>query len=329
MTSNDLVNKWSNISPSSNERGFRLLRITSDCKPELSLGLDVKVQRCLVLSVQSDTAVQIRDIFRDNISLEYLLDDGIAYVVIRLMDAFFVDLFDDLIVSIYHTVSEITEESRQAAALIQAFHKWSEFFDRGNAARLTRAEIQGLLGELRVLQGLTEEITPSGINNLLSAWRGPYEKSADFILDDKDIEVKSMTSGRNEIRISSEYQLEADPGKALELIVIEVESNPQHGISLSGQVKIIRELVHAKLGDFSIVLTALKQKGLTVDNIGDYDNLRFIFVMKTIYDAGKGDFPKLTKSNTADAISGIRYNLRLSLISEHIIDSEDYRARRV
>ena len=328
MTSKDLFNKWCEIQPSCNKHGFRLLRITSECIPELSLGLDASARRCLVLSVDPDTDIQFSDILRDNISLEYMPDAEIKYVVVKLTDDFFQDLFDDLIVSIYYTISEISDQPQQAKTLLQAFHKWSEFFVRGAAKRLSKEKVQGLIGELKVLQSLITEAPHYEINKTLLAWRGPYGKCADFILTGKDLEVKTILSGKSEVQISSEYQLDPDQGKSLELIVIKVDPDPQQGISLSGQLAIVKGMVHERHGDYSIILTALKQLGIDTGNITDYDNFRFVFTSSITFDAVDTEFPKLTKHNTPEAICEIGYSLKLYLLDEFIVGKNEYTGQR-
>ena len=106
--------------------------------------------------------------------------------------------------------------------------------------------------------------------------------------------------------------------------MIEVEINPQQGRSLSQQIHSLKELIFDRRGDFSIVLAALQQKGISRSNINEYDNFRFVYISRITYDADGDNFPKLTSTNTPASIHNIKYMIKLSLISEHSSSQEDY-----
>jgi hypothetical protein len=124
------------------------------------------------------------------------------------------------------------------------------------------------------------------------------------------------------VKISSEYQLEKEFAKDLELLVLSVENNYIEGISLSKLLNEVKEEIIKKMGDFSIVLTALSQKNITTQNISEYDNYCFKAKEKIIYECND-EFPKLTKSNIPEAISGITYTLQLKQLERFIINKED------
>tara|TARA_B110001469_G_C9648403_1_gene329365 strand:+ start:5278 stop:6174 length:897 start_codon:yes stop_codon:yes gene_type:complete len=297
--------------------------------PELSIALDSTSKRCLVLSVPQNTLVKFSGSQRDNISIDTLGDETAFYIVMKLEDRFFDDLFDDLIISIFDSISDIGDPNIQARTLIQTFHKWSEFFTAGGTNRLSRDQVQGLIGELKVLETLTHDLPSITIDDLLRSWRGPYDNSADFVLEDRNIEVKTILAGKSAVTISSEYQLSVEQGKGLELTVIDVELNPQNGVSLSMQVETLKTTVYKRLGDFTIILDALRKKGVDAGNIADYDNFRFVFLSKRNYNAAHTDFPKLDQSNTPSALHAIKYSIRLPLISEYLVEQHDYNEERI
>ncbi|ADE55744.1 conserved hypothetical protein [Coraliomargarita akajimensis DSM 45221] len=316
--------KWGGIGPTSGQHGLRLLRISGQCIPELSLGLDGNLKRCLVLSLDSIVNLEMPETTREHLSLSLLKEQQIQHVVIKLADAYFNDLFNDLILSIYNKISKIELQSDQARELIRSFYKWSEFFIRSSSSRLSREQIQGLSGELKFLRECVGNEAEMHIDDQLRAWRGPYDNSSDFIFENKSIEVKTILSGKNSVRISSEFQLATEPEKDLELLIFEVDLNPQDGTSLSDQLKLLKEAIYERLGDYTIILETLRQKGLNMSNVSDYDNFRFVFLSKRVFNAADDGFPKLTANNTPQAVDSISYAIKLPLLTEYLVQTVNY-----
>ena len=86
----------------------------------------------------------------------------------------------------------------------------------------------------------------------------------------------------------------------------------------------IKTKIINKLGDFSIILTALAQKNITTQNIYLYDNYRFEAISETIYDCTDETFPKLTKSNTPKSIASLQYTIHLSYLAEFILSKRKF-----
>ncbi len=217
-------------------------------------------------------------------------------------------------------MSDVNEYSK---VFIQMFYKWSEFFDDKKSDKLSQGIIKGLFGELFILKSLIIESDSAHLNDTLNSWKGPYDEGHDFVFNQKNIEVKTKDLSKLNVKISSEYQLEAEQDKALELLVLSVENNPAEGVSLRLLLAEIKELIIDKLGDFSIILTALLQKNITSQNISQYDNYRFQVIEQIVYNCNE-DFPKLIKSNTDQAISSIKYALTLSYLDDFIISQKKF-----
>ncbi|MBK9591012.1 MAG: PD-(D/E)XK motif protein [Crocinitomicaceae bacterium] len=124
-------------------------------------------------------------------------------------------------------------------------------------------------------------------------------------------------SGRSEI--SSEFQLEANFDKQMELIVVSVQFDAENGISLKDLLLTVKNSILELFGDASILLKAISQKGLSLKNVHLYDNFRFKPVNIVSYNCSINSFPELVKSNIPKEISSINYNLRLSKLSDFII----------
>ena len=171
---------------------------------------------------------------------------------------------------------------------------------------------------------MVDQANFSTINDILNSWKGPYDKGHDFEMNTVDIEVKTKDISQHEVNISSEFQLESNFDKNLELCVISVERNLHFGFSLKDLIFEIKKLITDFLGDSSILLKAISQKGLSLKNLEQYDIYRFKPVNVISYNCLNDNFPKLIKSNIPKEINSISYNIRLSTLNEFIIDKKDF-----
>jgi hypothetical protein len=188
---------------------------------------------------------------------------------------------------------------------------------------LSKDDVKGLIGELLYLKNLLID-SNLDVDDVLLSWRGPYDDGQDFIFDFTDFEIKTIEKTKNNVRISSEFQLDSEKGKKIELVVISVEFDINNGISLKSITNEIKSIVLDKLGDNSIFITALSQKGLTIGDLERYDIYRFNPVLETSYDSSNDTFPKLIKSQLPEQINKLKYNIRLNLIEEFIINKKHY-----
>jgi hypothetical protein len=157
------------------------------------------------------------------------------------------------------------------------------------------------------------------VNDVLRSWRGPYENKTDFVLPDKLVEIKTILTSKQEVRISSEFQLEKEPGLGIELTVISFEKDIRNGLSIREKLAELKDRVYECCGDFSIVLEALKRLGISNRNLGNYDNIRFRYITKITYDAALDGFPKLVNSVLPSSVKKVKYNLQLTQLTDYII----------
>ncbi len=321
MDSSELEEKWTSLSHDGSTE-YVLKRIDSSCIPELSIAVSSGLDRSLILELPAEHMVNFESIKRKNLTLEPYA--SLSCIVLKLTDPTYYDLFNDLVLSLYQRLKDESDSTVSSRLFVETFHKWSEFFHDESSERLSNEVVKGLYGELFILSDLLENAEAIRTNQVLSAWVGPYDEIHDFSFDEKDIEVKTKDNKKLDVRISSEFQLESILGKPLELIVVSVEGDYVDGISLSDLVSQIRQQVTNKLGDPSILFETLKQKKLSLKNIGDYDNYRFKVVEKTTYNCLMDGFPRLVKSKLPDSIANIQYSLNTSSLSDFLISREKF-----
>jgi Putative PD-(D/E)XK family member, (DUF4420) len=322
MTSIELKQKWSGLSENPVTIGFRSLRISADCICELYLAVSKAGKRCLILSLPSNKHLDFKGIQKENLSIEYFREKNL--IVLQLNDSDFNDLFDDLILSLYHGIKSISQVDEYSNHFIQSFYRWSEFFEDKKSDMLSEEAIKGIMGELLVLKLLITAPDKPEINSLLKAWTGLYDKGNDFELESKNLEVKAKSPSGIDVRISSEFQLEVSPGKGLELFVVSLSSDFTVGIHIGNLILEIKKLVQESSGDNTILWKALSQKNITAKNVSQYDRYRFKPVNWISYNCADENFPKLSRSNIPEEIIGLKYMLRTNLLTSFIIEQSDF-----
>lgn len=321
MTADQLNFKWNELSKKPIMKGFRSLILATDCYANIFIGVNNEANRCLILAIPDNYEIEIKSVIKENLRIDFYSETG--FIVLQLTDPNFADLFDDLIVSLYQRIKSILVVREYIKEFVQSFYKWSEFFANSTLSNLSDEIIKGLYGELIVLKSLVENSGLAEIDNVLNYWRGPYDQVHDFVLPSKNIEVKTKEISSLDIKISSEYQLQAELDKGLELCIVNIQTD-LNGLSIKDLVFDLKILIIDKLGDSSILFKALLQKGLFSKTLNQYDYLRFQPIDQITYDCTSINFPRLTKNTIPYQINSIKYNIRTSSITEFIISEKKF-----
>lgn len=305
---------WNKIIPSG-QGEFEYKLLSKESIPQLNIGFNKKSQRCLILELPFDFDKPFQQFEKENLSLKYFKKEKCLCIILN--DDFFKDLFDDLILSIYSKIYNISNTEEYSELFTRHFFKWSAFFENKKIDGLSRDQIKGLIGELFYLKNLLFSSELS-VDEILSSWRGPYDEGHDFVFEFINYEIKTIESSKNNVRISSEFQLESEKGKELELVVIFVCPDIEIGLSLKSLINDIKTIVLDKLGDNSIFINALAQKGLSFGDIEQYEIYRYTPIEEISYDCNLENFPKLIRSSIPEEINKLNYNIRINLIEEFI-----------
>jgi len=322
MTSIELKQKWSGLSENPVTSGFRSLRISANCICELYLGISKEGKRCLILALPASKHLVFRGIQKENLSIAYFREKNL--IALELIDNDYQDLFDDLVLSMYHGIKNINHVDEYTNYFIQAFYRWSEFFEDKKSDLLSEDVIKGIMGELLVLKLLITEPERPEINFLLKAWTGLYDKGNDFELETKNLEIKTKSLSGIDVKISSEFQLEVSPGKGLELFVVSLQSDFTAGIHIRDLILEIMKVVQESYGDNTILWKALSQKNITAKNVSQYDRYRFNPVNWISYNCADENFPKLSRSNIPEETSSLEFTLRTNLLTSFIIRQSNF-----
>ncbi|NMH24802.1 PD-(D/E)XK motif protein [Flavobacterium solisilvae] len=320
MNKEIIENIWNKIIPSG-EGEFEYKLLSKESIPQLNIGFNKKSQRCLILELPLDYDKPFQQFEKENLSLKYFKKEKCLCIILN--DDFFKDLFDDLILSIYSKIYNIYNTEEYSELFTRHFFKWSAFFENKKTDGLTREQVKGLIGELFYLKNLllTSKID---VDDVLISWRGPYDEGHDFVFEFTDYEIKTIESSKNNVRISSEFQLQSEKGKELELVVIFVNPDNENGLSLKLLINEVKTIVLDKLGDNSIFINTLAQKGLTIGDLDQYEVYRYTPIEEISYDSTKENFPKLIRSTIPEEVYKLNYSIRLNLIEKFIINKKQF-----
>jgi hypothetical protein len=320
INSSYLESKWASIDIHG-IGAYRFQRLSADSRLEINIGLNHRGDRCLILELPRDNGMVFFNRERQNLSIFHIPEHN--YIVIELRDPFFNDLFTDLIVSLYQRIKDIADVDRCARELIGAFNKWSEFFSAQFNTQLSEQTVKGLWGELFLLREFLIESGPEQTDQVLDCWKGPYDGSHDFIFATKNVEVKTRDEVMIDINISSEFQLEPEFEKQLELAVLNLRADQSEGLSIGQLTEDIRERIRLGFGDIEILLQGLAQKGLHLNNLSSYPQ-SYLAVSKTVYDCLHPDFPRLHRSALDPALQHVKYTIRTSGLDRFILTQTIY-----
>ena len=188
------------------------------------------------------------------------------------------------------------------------YYSWRQLF-RPDNARLNESEIMGLIGELLFLKDYM--IPERGIDVALDSWMGPEKTHKDFSDQQDWFEIKTVSFGKESVRISSIEQLDSDVEGTLVVYELEKMSPSYEGIKLNQLVNNIialltnssqRETFMAKLQLFNF------------DFSNEYDAIVFALRNRNMYRVDTKNFPRLHRIMLPDAISRVQYELLLSEI---------------
>ena len=206
------------------------------------------------------------------------------------------------------SVRVINDDESAYYTLRSRYYSWRQLF-RPNNARMTESEIMGLIGELLFLRDYM--IQEKGIDVALDSWMGPEKTHKDFS-DQKDwYEIKTISFGKESVRISSIEQLDSDVDGTLVVYELEKMSPSYEGIKLNQLVNNIMALFN---NSFQREIFMTKLQLFNFDFSNEYDAVVFVLRNKNIYKVDTENFPRLHRIMLPTAILRVQYELLLSEI---------------
>lgn len=212
----------------------------------------------------------------------------------------------DLIKSTFGIVDDETAYKQ----LQTRYLSWKRMF-KPNRGFLTESEIMGLIGELLYMRDYMVPI--HGVDAALESWTGPEKTHKDFSLNDTWYEIKTISSGKESVRISSLEQLDSDIIGYLVVYSLERMSPSFNGVRLNELVAQIMDLIPIAI-QRDLLLAKLEL--YDYDFSPEYDNFVYSLTDCQKY-LVQGDFPRLVRKDIPISVSRIQYEIVLSEIEQY------------
>ena len=201
----------------------------------------------------------------------------------------------------------VTNDDESAYQTLRSrYYSWRHLF-RPENGRMTEIEVMGLIGELLFLRD--HMIPERGVVVALDSWMGPEKTHKDFSDQQDWFEVKTITFGKESVRISSIEQLDSDIDGYLVVYELEKMSPSFEGIKLNQLVNSIISML-ADISQREAFMAKLQLYGFDFSN--ENDSLVFAERSEHIYKVSSNSFPRILRTMLPEAITRVQYELLLT-----------------
>ena len=230
-------------------------------------------------------------------------------------------LVDDVSSLFYTFCEDLIEHTRELPSgengyqiIINRYYQWKKLKVKKKKELLSESEIMGLIGEVLFLR---DELIPLvGDDKALFSWSGQELTHKDFSYDDIWYEVKTISSGKQSVRISSLDQLDSDIDGQLVVYSLEKMSEAFDGVTLNKLVLDVMNCFESQENKDSFI-NKVSAHGYEYN---DYYE-RFVYAVSGLYRYSVNpDFPKLTHAMMPNAITKANYEIDISLLSKFLIE---------
>ena len=231
-----------------------------------------------------------------------------------LVDDSYSDMFVLFCEDIIYSSACITSKEKAARFVGKRYKEWREMLANTHGSLLSPKEVKGLLGEMYFLKFFL--CARYGAKEAVLSWTGPKHLPQDYIIDDTWYEVKTVSSSRTEVTISSIEQLDCvKPG---ELIIIRADKTSVTNTDAVNLNTLYKDLL-AMLSDDDTreqLSTMLLRYGYYPRP--EYEEEEYTFEIKgTARYAVSSDFPCIRRTNLPQSITEAKYSLSLAAIDSY------------
>lgn len=207
----------------------------------------------------------------------------------------------------------LTERAEGYQAIINRYYQWKKLFNASKNNLLTESEIMGLIGEILFIRRYLKD--KIGLSSALESWSGQELTHKDFSCNDKWYEVKSISSGKTEVKISSLEQLESEIEGELVVVSLEKMSEAYDGITLNKLILSTSSMFEIQ-ADKELFMNKVSLQGYMYNDF--YDS--YVYEVSSInrYLVGK-NFPVITHDNVPNEVVKVSYTLDLPQIKRFLI----------
>ena len=207
---------------------------------------------------------------------------------------------------------DVTDDRQAYKIICERYFAWKKLF-KPQQGKLAENELMGLIGEMLFMRDYMLRIYPA--IKAIESWTEPEPAHKDYSVDDAWFEIKTISVGKESVKISSLEQLDSDTDGTLVVYSLEKMSPTYNGIRINKLVTSILDKVQTPMLR-ELFLTKLNAAGFEFNPENDnyvYDVHEF-----STYKVD-GSFPKLSNKNIPLAINKVQYEIILSEIEDHKI----------
>lgn len=252
-------------------------------------------------------------IFFENIS------NTLKRVCIQLVDNQFEEVFFEITDLLIESIKDIKETDLLIKKILDRLTIYQSFFEKPRIGHSKNAE-QGMFAELDFMEN--KLFNKIGINASLDLWKAPDSGLHDFTGKGNSIEIKSTNQIPSQnIRITSENQLNDKRINSLYLCVTEINRDVMGGMTLSEKILHIKEIIKNKNPDLLINFdTLLKKYGFFNFESKNYSttfsvNMCYFYIVRD-------SFPRILPDSLNDGIKNVSYNINLNLCENWKTDEQ-------
>lgn len=240
--------------------------------------------------------------------------DGQWALSLTLVDDSYKDIFLLLCNDIIDSARAITSRKKAAGFIAKRYNEWREMLANARGNLLSVSEAKGLLGEMYFLQKYLA--LTYGIDKAALSWTGPMKLHQDFIIDDTWFEVKTVSSTRSEVLVSSIEQLDCEnPG---ELVVIRADRT-----STTNENRITLNIVYNQLLAMIVDDSVKSEFSNMLFRFGyfprpEYDTAEYTYEIKDVQRYSVDlSFPCMRRNSIPESITDADYSLSLPSIASY------------
>ena len=240
-------------------------------------------------------------------------NDGRWAVSLSLVKDEYKDMFVLFCGDIVESSRMIKNKEKGAKFVVTRYNEWKEMLANSRDGLLSPEAIKGLLGEMYFLDN--ELMEKYGPDKSALSWTGPRAAHQDFILDDTWYEVKTISSGKDEVKIASVEQLDC-PNDG-ELVVVYADKTSRINANAINLNLVYKKLLSRMMDDDvkSEFCDMLLKYGYYPRP--EYEDVDYIFEVKGIqHYLVTESFPCFRRKNIPMSITKADYVISLSAIKD-------------
>lgn len=246
--------------------------------------------------------------------------DGRWAVSLSLVKDEYRDMFILFCGDIIESSRTIRNKDKAAKFVVSRYKEWKNMLANTRNGLLTPEEIKGLLGEMYILD--SELMSRHGSDKSALSWTGPKAAHQDFILDDTWYEVKTISSGKDEVKISSVEQLDCqNDGKLIVVFADKTSRTNVNAINLNlVYMKLLSRLmdddVKAEFCDMLLKYGYYPRS--------EYEDVDYTFEVKGVrHYMVTESFPCIRRKNIPSDITKVNYIISLPAIKDFREEEEN------